>query len=183
MPPGLTVVVVHPNLEIETARARALLGDTVPLADAIRQWANLGAFVDGLHKGDFAQISRSLEDTIAEPRRASLVPGLSEILRLRAPGLLGCTLSGAGPGVLVFYERGYDSVCELVRRTFAMNGCTTTDEVRAMLAHRAIEPLREQATAIGTRAASQGAAMVAIIPSPALEGLAAGLRSPEQEVS
>ena len=59
----------------------------------------------------------------------------------------------------------------------AMNGCTTTAEVRAMLAHRAIEPLREQATALGTRAASQGAAMVAIIPSPALEGLAAGLRS------
>jgi putative membrane protein len=59
----------------------------------------------------------------------------------------------------------------------AMNGCTTTAEVRAMLAHQAIEPLREQATALGTRAASQGAAMVAIIPSPALEGLAAGLRS------
>lgn len=59
----------------------------------------------------------------------------------------------------------------------AMNGCTTTDEVRAMLAHRAIQPLRDQATAIGARAASQGAAMVAIIPSPALEGLAAGLRS------
>lgn len=59
----------------------------------------------------------------------------------------------------------------------ALNGCTTTDEVRAMLQHRAIEPLREQATALGTRAASQGAAMVAIIPSPALEGLAAGLRS------
>jgi putative membrane protein len=59
----------------------------------------------------------------------------------------------------------------------AMNGCTTTDEIRAMLSHRAIEPLRQQATAIGTRAASQGAALVAIIPSPALEGLAAGLRS------
>jgi putative membrane protein len=59
----------------------------------------------------------------------------------------------------------------------AMNGCTTTGEVRAMLAHRAIGPLRDQATALGARAASQGAAMVAIIPSPALEGLAAGLRS------
>ncbi len=64
---------------------------------------------------------------------------------------------------------------ELIR--LAMNGCTTTDEVRAMLAHRAIAPLRDQATALGARAASQGAAMVAIIPSPALEGLAAGLRS------
>ena len=45
VPAGLTAVVVHPDLEIETARARALLGTTVPLADAIRQWANLGALV------------------------------------------------------------------------------------------------------------------------------------------
>ena len=76
VPNGLTAVVVHPHLEIETAAARALLGDVVPLADAIRQWANLGAFVDGLHRGDFALLARSLEDTIAEPRRAPLVPGL-----------------------------------------------------------------------------------------------------------
>jgi homoserine kinase len=100
VPTGLTAVVVHPNLEIETARARALLGDTVPLADAIRQWANLGAFVDGLHKGDFAQIGRSLEDTIAEPRRASLVPGLALIKRAAGDaGALGCGLSGSGPSL------------------------------------------------------------------------------------
>ena len=65
VPHGLTVVVVHPELEIETAKARALLGNTVPLSDAVRQWANLGALVDGLHRSDFAQISRALEDTIA----------------------------------------------------------------------------------------------------------------------
>ena len=79
VPPGLTAVVVHPDLEIETARARALLGTTVPLADAIRQWANLGALVDALHRADFELLSRSLEDTIAEPRRAPLVPGLAAI--------------------------------------------------------------------------------------------------------
>ena len=32
-----------------------------------------------------------------QPYRAELVPGLDEALRLRAPGLLGCALSGAGP--------------------------------------------------------------------------------------
>ena len=53
------------------------------------------------------------------------MPGLSEILRLRATGLLGCALSGAGPGVLVFYERGHDRVCDLVRQIFALNGYTT----------------------------------------------------------
>jgi homoserine kinase len=96
----LTAVVVHPDLEIETAKARALLGTTVPLADAIRQWANLGTLVDALHRGDFAQLSRSLEDTIAEPRRAALVPGLASIKRAAEDaGALGCSLSGSGPSL------------------------------------------------------------------------------------
>lgn len=100
VPIGLTAVVIHPDLEIETAKARALLGDSVPLSDAIQQWANLGAFVDGLHRGDFAQISRSLEDTIAEPRRAPLVPGLAAIKRAAVEaGALGCSLSGSGPSL------------------------------------------------------------------------------------
>lgn len=105
VPAGLTAVVVHPELEIETARARALLGDTVPLRDAVRQWANLGAFVDGLHRGDFAQISRSLEDTIAEPRRAPLIPGLALIKRAAAEaGALGCSLSGSGPSLFALCQ-------------------------------------------------------------------------------
>ena len=100
VPAGLTAVVVHPHLEIETARARALIGDTVRLADAVRQWANLGALVDGLHRGDFSLISRSLEDFIAEPRRASLVPGLAAIKRAALDaGALGCSLSGSGPAI------------------------------------------------------------------------------------
>jgi homoserine kinase len=109
VPPELMAVVVHPDLEIETAKARALLGPTVPLADAIRQWANLGALVDGLHRGDFALISRALEDTIAEPRRASLVPGLAQIKRAAVDaGALGCSLSGSGPSIFALC-RGADS--------------------------------------------------------------------------
>src|SRR6185503_7555418 len=105
VPAGLVAVVVHPDLEIETAKARALLGTTVPLADAIRQWANLGALVDGLHRGDFALISRALEDSIAEPRRASLVPGLAQIKRAAVgAGALGCSLSGSGPSLFALCE-------------------------------------------------------------------------------
>jgi len=100
VPAGLTAVVIHPALEIETAKARALLGNTVPLGDAVKQWANLGALVHGLHTGDFALISRSLEDTIAEPRRAPLVPGLAEIKQAAVnAGALGCSLSGSGPSL------------------------------------------------------------------------------------
>jgi homoserine kinase len=100
VPAGLSAVVVHPDLEIETARARALLGDTVPLAAAIRQSANLGAFVDALHRGDLAQLARAIEDAIAEPRRAPLIPGLAAIKRAAVDaGALGAGISGSGPSL------------------------------------------------------------------------------------
>ena len=44
------------------------------------------------------------------------------MVKLRAPGLLGCALSGAGPSILVFYEKGYEPVCDLVRQIFALHG-------------------------------------------------------------
>ena len=50
------------------------------------------------------------------------MPGLDEILKLRAPGLLGCAFSGAGPSILVFFESGYAAVCDLVRQIFALHG-------------------------------------------------------------
>ncbi len=100
VPAGLTAVVIHPDLEIETAMARALLGNTVSLHDAVQQWANLGAFVHALHTSDFGLLSRSLTDTIAEPRRAPLVPGLALIKRAAADaGALGSSLSGSGPSL------------------------------------------------------------------------------------
>jgi homoserine kinase len=100
VPNGLTCVVIHPDLEVETARARALLGATVPLKDAVKQWGNLGALVHALHTSDFDLLSRSLEDSIAEPRRAPLVPGLASIKKAAMDaGALGSSLSGSGPSI------------------------------------------------------------------------------------
>ena len=49
---------------------------------------------------DFALLSRSLEDTIAEPRRAPLVPGLAAIKQAaKDAGALGSSLSGSGPSL------------------------------------------------------------------------------------
>jgi homoserine kinase len=64
----------------------------------------------------------ALEDRMHQPFRQNLVPGLREILQLRAPGLLGCALSGAGPSVLVFYETGSEKVCDLVQQIFVQQG-------------------------------------------------------------
>jgi homoserine kinase len=36
--------------------------------------------------------------------------------------LLGCALSGAGPSILVFFERGHESVTSLVQQVFQLHG-------------------------------------------------------------
>jgi homoserine kinase len=100
VPEGLACAVLHPRVEIETGTARKLLGDQVLLKDATRQWANMGALVAALYTSDLSLLSRSLVDHIAEPKRASLVPGLAEIkAAAAAAGALGCSLSGSGPSV------------------------------------------------------------------------------------
>ena len=59
------------------ARAGAARRPTVPLADAVRQWANLGALVHGLHVSDFELISRVARGLHrrAAPRTARARPG------------------------------------------------------------------------------------------------------------
>jgi homoserine kinase len=100
VPAGLACAVLHPAMEVHTGTARALLGDTVPLKDAVRQWANLGALVSALHTGDLALLGRSLEDHVAEPKRAGLVPGFHAVKAAAlAGGALGCSLSGSGPSM------------------------------------------------------------------------------------
>jgi homoserine kinase len=100
VPSGLSCALLHPHVEVKTADARAVLGDTVALRDAVQQWANVGALVAALHSSDLALLSRALEDRIAEPKRASLVAGLPEVKEAaKAVGALGCSLSGAGPSM------------------------------------------------------------------------------------
>jgi homoserine kinase len=100
VPAGLACSVLHPHLEVETGHARQVLGDMIPLRDGVRQWANVGALVAGLFRGDLALVSRALEDHVAEPRRAHLVPGFASVKQAAlAAGALGCSLSGSGPSI------------------------------------------------------------------------------------
>lgn len=135
-PPGLTSVVVHPQLEIETSQARALIGDTVLLKDAIREWANLGAFVDALHRGDYQLMARALEDSIAEPRRAKLLPGLDVIKRAALDaGAIGCSFSGSGPSMFALC-RDPDSA-----RHVAASMTTVVEQVTRTSARTFVSPV------------------------------------------
>jgi homoserine kinase len=122
MPAGFGVGVVVPDFKLPTSQARAVLPDCYPRAEAIFNVQRAALLVAALATGTTSAFPAALEDKFHQPYRAALVPGLDDILKLRAPGLLGCALSGAGPSILVFFERGYEQVCDLVRQVFALNG-------------------------------------------------------------
>ena len=74
--------------------------------------------VAALATGNREVFPECFQDRMHQPYRLPLIPGMETILKLRAPGLLGCTLSGAGPAMLVLYDEGSESVVEMVRDQF-----------------------------------------------------------------
>ncbi len=112
------VAVIIPDFRLPTRESRGVLPETYSRQDAIFNVQRAALLTAALATGDRSAFPDALEDRMHQPYRDRLVPGLEQITKLRAPGLLGCALSGAGPSVLVFYERGCDAVCDMVARTF-----------------------------------------------------------------
>jgi homoserine kinase len=122
LPAGIGLAVVTPNFALPTKTARAALPECYPRADVIFNLQRTALLVAALAKGSIREFAASLDDRLHQPYRASLVPGLADILALREPGLLGCVLSGAGPSVLVFFEVGAHQCCEGVAEIFLAHG-------------------------------------------------------------
>lgn len=122
LPEHYGVAVVVPDFILPTREARAVLPAQYSREDAIFNVQRSALLIAALATGTTSAFPAALEDRLHQPYRAKLVPGLDEMVKLRAPGLLGCALSGAGPSVLVFYEKGYEGVCGLIREIFAIRG-------------------------------------------------------------
>ncbi|MBZ5635647.1 MAG: homoserine kinase [Acidobacteriia bacterium] len=120
--PHYNVAVVVPDFMLPTSEARRVLPETYSREDTVFNVQRSALLIVALATGARDVFPTALEDRLHQPYRYHLVPGLEEITKLRAPGLLGCALSGAGPSILVFHERGHEDVCELVRDVFARRG-------------------------------------------------------------
>jgi len=122
LPSEFGVAIVVPDYVLPTEKARQALPSGYSREDTVFNVQRASLLIAALAAGNTRAFPTALEDRLHQPYRASLVPGLEDILKLRAPGLLGCALSGAGPSVLVFFERGSEQVCDLVRQVFVLNG-------------------------------------------------------------
>jgi len=112
VPPDLRVVLAHPDQRLRTADARAVLPASVSRAVALHQAAQVAALVTALARNDYDLIGRALDDRIAEPARAPLLPGFmaAKQAALQA-GALGSSISGAGPTAFAL-TRGVPSTAQ-----------------------------------------------------------------------
>ena len=98
VPSALRVVLAHPNQAMPTRKGRSVLPEAIPRETAMHQAAQVAALVAAVYSGDLELLGRTIDDRIAEPARAPLLPGFLEAKQaaLQA-GALGCSISGSGP--------------------------------------------------------------------------------------
>jgi len=100
VPHGVSAVLLHPDLQINTAQARRGLARAYSMQQWLEQQGLLAGFIAACAASDIGLIRKTLRDVIIEPQRAGKVPCFDVVrdAAMRA-GALGCSLSGSGPSI------------------------------------------------------------------------------------
>ena len=140
-PRELRAIVVVPDFDLATERARALLPAHYDRADAvfnIQRAALLGA---ALASGRWSALRDAMRDRIHHPYREAVIPGLADALRVDAPGVLGIALSGAGPSVLalVHEKAPWRPIAAAMQAAFERAGITSRSYRLALAARGLVQ--------------------------------------------
>jgi len=99
-PNDLYATIIHPQIEVKTADARAVIKNQVSLKKMVTQMGNFGGLISGLFTNDYDLIGRSLHDEIIEPNRLVLIPEFNKVKNgVIHAGALGAGISGSGPSI------------------------------------------------------------------------------------
>jgi homoserine kinase len=147
-PEQLRIVLAHPAQRLDTAQARKVLPSFLERGAALAQMANVAAMAVGFESLDIDLICRSLDDQIAEPARAVLLPGFEDakLAALRAGARAG-SISGAGPTSFYFTDNDAtaETIATAVREEYGSQNIACTTRI-ARVAERGALTLPEDAT-------------------------------------
>jgi homoserine kinase len=104
---GLDVVIAVPVLRVSTERAREILPDRVPHADARHAAAHSAMLVAAIATRRYDVLATATRDRIHQPYRLQLVPGAAEALDAAVRAGATCSfLSGSGSTVAALAPAG-----------------------------------------------------------------------------
>ena len=145
-PAALKMIVLTPDVQLRTADSREVLPQNVSRHDAVFNLQRVALLLNCLQSQDYSLFRESLTDRLHQPYREALVPGLSELMSLEHPDLLGVCLSGAGPSIVAFATSGHESVAALLSRTLEARGIKHS--VRTVEAEQPIGSLNADAESV-----------------------------------
>ena len=110
-----------PDYELSTGVSRSVLPNEVPMKDAVHNLKRSAMFVEAVYTKDVNLMKLALKDRLHEPYREKLVPGMKEIKEnlKHVEGMIGCTLAGAGPSLLIISEnKNLENIKEIISNTW-----------------------------------------------------------------
>ncbi len=100
VPQGVSAVLLHPDLQVNTAQARRGLKKSCSMQDWIAQQGFLAGFIVACAQNDHELLARTLRDIVIEPQRKDNVPCFDAVKAAAGKaGAFGCSLSGSGPSI------------------------------------------------------------------------------------
>lgn len=119
------LVVVVPEMRLETKLARSVLPEKVSMKDAIFNLSRAALFVASMQSGKLESLQHALEDKLHQPYRAKLIPNMQEVFAVAAAkGAYGSAISGAGSTLIAFcpLEADHQAIGQAMQAVFTGNG-------------------------------------------------------------
>jgi homoserine kinase len=121
----LYFVLLVPELEIETARARRILPSKISRVAAVQNSANASALTAAFASRDYEKMRGTFSDNLHQPFRAKLIHFLPRVIGVaERAGALGAFLSGSGSAIAAVTLKAPEKIAASMARAAAVSAHT-----------------------------------------------------------
>jgi len=105
LPSNVKFALVIPEIKFNTSLARSVLPKKIDLSSMVYNVSRAATFIAGIALNNIEVMGRGMTDTVIEPARAHLIPGLNQVKKKALDaGAVGVTISGAGPSIIALVD-------------------------------------------------------------------------------
>ena len=123
VPQEISFVVVSPEVQLSTEKARAILPTMISFKEAVQNVGCASLFVSAMEQGKWHYLRKAMHDNLHVPYRIGLIPNGKEVLEAGlAAGALGTTISGAGSTLIAYCLENEEEVAKAMVSAFEEAG-------------------------------------------------------------
>ncbi|MGN0695972.1 MAG: homoserine kinase [Oscillospiraceae bacterium] len=101
----LKFIVIVPDFELKTEKARQCLPKEIPFSDAVYNLSRAALFSASLLTGKYENLRTAVDDRLHQPYRIELIPHASDVFETAySLGAYAAYISGAGPSIMTVVD-------------------------------------------------------------------------------